>query len=293
MSALVENQFGDVTQVKLGESLEALVIKHQYCQAKVSVYGGHVLSWQPNEQHDVFWLSNSTALQEGKAIRGGIPLCWPWFGPHPHDVDNIAGNHGFAREKNWLLDSVVIEEHQVRVTLSLQGENLHSMWSNAFKLTQVLTFGKEFSQTLTMVNLSDADAYYSAALHSYFAVSSPEKVTIDSLDDARFYNKLTDQNCVAEMLKNGVGPVDRVYHSSNDINIIDSEWQRTIHVSASNTAHWVFWNPGVEVAANMADVHNGGEQEYICLEAANTDLRLLAKGSEITIAQQISITPCE
>ena len=90
---------------------------------------------------------------------------------------------------------------------------------------------------------------------------------------------------------NGVGPVDRIYHSNKVMQITDSKWQRTIEVNASNTQQWVFWNPGENVANSMADIHAGGEQEFVCLEAANTNMQLLASGKSLTISQVITVTP--
>lgn len=291
MSVLVNSEFGQVQQIKLSNDVMSLVIEHNNCQAKVSLYGGQVLSWKPTGQQDVFWLSKTSPFEQGKAIRGGIPLCWPWFGSHPDDIDNKAGNHGFAREKNWQVDDIGINKELVSITLTLQGNNMHSWWPNAFKLTQVLSFGLTFSQSLTVSNLSDEDAYYTGALHSYFRVSSPENIIIDTLDEAKFYDKLTDKHYPPQVLTNGVGPVDRIYQSNKKIQLIDSQFQRVIEVNASNTAQWVFWNPGVTLANNMADIHLNGEQEFVCLEAANTDSQLLESGQSQTISQTVKIIP--
>jgi glucose-6-phosphate 1-epimerase len=289
MAALVTNDFGQIQQQSLENGLGILTIEHRLCQAKVSLYGGQVLSWQPKGQEDVFWLSKSATFEQGKAIRGGVPLCWPWFGSHPDDVENKAGNHGFARGNLWQVEQVDINDSTVEFVLVFQGQKMHDLWPYAFKLKQVLRFGKSFSQSLTMTNLSEKDAYISAALHSYFAVSSPEAITLDTLSDAAFDDKLTGQSCQAKYLANGVGPIDRVYYSNKTVNIVDHNWQRTIEVNASNSKQWVFWNPGEELATNMADIHLHGEQEFVCLEAANTEQQLLASGNSFTMSQQINV----
>jgi glucose-6-phosphate 1-epimerase len=140
-----------------------------------------------------------------------------------------------------------------------------------------------------MVNSSAADAYYTGALHSYFSVSSPKAIKVIELEKASFDDKLTQKLCGPQTLENGVGPVDRIYHTSDIMNITDSQWNRTIELKASNTNQWVFWNPGVEVSNNMSDIHNNGEQEFVCLEAANTQMQLIPAGSSVTIAQEISV----
>ena len=291
MSVLVKNEFGQVQQLNLTSEFASLTIEHQCCQAKVSLYGGQVLSWKPKGQRDVFWLSDKATFEQGKAIRGGIPLCWPWFGAHPKDINNNAGNHGFAREQLWQVSDITVSEEGVEISLVFQGDNMRAIWPNACKLMQVLSFGETFTQSLTMSNLSDEDAYYTGALHSYFRVSAPENISVDGLNDAPFDDKLTGQSYSPTPLVNGVGPVDRIYHSNKVMQITDSKWQRTIEVNASNTQQWVFWNPGENVANSMADIHARGEQEFVCLEAANTNMQLLASGKSLTISQVITVTP--
>jgi len=286
---LVKNEFGQVQEVKLSQGLSALVIEHSNVSAKVSLYGGQVLSWRPRGERDVFWLSKDSAFEKGKAIRGGIPLCWPWFGCHPSDNENKAGNHGFAREQLWQIDNIDIREEGIEVCLSWQGANMNELWPFACQLRQVLFFGDSFKQTLEMKNLSDTDTYYTAALHNYFSVSSPEAIKVDELEKAAFDDKLTSQLCLPQPLKNGVGPIDRIYHTNNCMNIVDNQWQRTIELKAKNTEQWVFWNPGVKLANNMADIHPHGEQEFVCLEAANTQKQLLAAGKTVIIEQEVMV----
>ncbi|MCW8833028.1 MAG: D-hexose-6-phosphate mutarotase [Colwellia sp.] len=284
---LFNNAFAQVHQTSLPNGLASLTIEHARCQAKVSLYGGQVLSWKPNGHRDIFWLSDTAIFEQGKAIRGGIPLCWPWFGAHPDS--NTAGNHGFARGQTWQVCDISSNESSVDITLSLQGNNMHSLFPYAFKLTQVLSFGASFKQSLTMVNLSEQDAHYTGALHSYFSVSNPENITVSKLDEAPFDDKLTGEHCAPQPLLNGVGPVDRVYYSDQKMQIVDTQWQRTIEVSADNTQQWVFWNPGIAIANGMADIHEAGEQEFVCLEAANTQQQLLARGKAVTVSQVIKV----
>lgn len=286
---LTENEFGQVHQIKLSQGISALVIEHSKSKAQVSLYGGQVLSWQPCGEKEVFWLSKNALYEQGKAIRGGIPLCWPWFGKHANDINNKAGNHGFVREQIWQLDNMTISEHGVEICLSWCGVNMTDLWPFACQLTQRLFFGQSFKQTLTMQNLSDSDSYYTGALHNYFLVSSPENIKVAALAQASFDDKLTERLCQPQALENGVGPIDRIYHTSAVMTIVDSQWQRRIELKTKNTKQWVFWNPGVELANNMADIHNNGEQEFVCLEAANTQNQLLTAGQKTVMAQEILI----
>ncbi|MBU2923855.1 D-hexose-6-phosphate mutarotase [Colwellia sp. 1_MG-2023] len=286
---LVKNEFGQVLETKLAQDLSVLAIEHTVVKAKISLYGGQVLSWHPDGEKEVFWLSKDSLFEQGKAIRGGIPLCWPWFGAHPNDNAHTAGNHGFVRMQQWQVVSIDISEQGVEVTLSWQGEAMNELWPNACQLKQVLFFGRSFKQTLQMTNLGDADAYYTGALHSYFRVSAPAEIKIAALGQADYYDKLTEQLCKPQVFKNGVGPVDRIYHSNKDLSLVDYAWGRTLELKSQNTKQWVFWNPGVEAANKMADVHPNGEQEFVCLEAATTEMQLLPAGGSKTITQEISI----
>jgi len=289
MQLLTKNEFGQVHQAELSKGISALVIEHPNVKAKVSLYGGQVLSWQPYGEKEVFWLSKDSAFDRGKAIRGGIPLCWPWFGSHPNDSENKAGNHGFARTQLWQVDNVDISKQGVEVCLSWHGKDMNDLWPFACQLKQVLFFGRSFKQVLEMKNLSDIDAYYTGALHSYFSVSSPKNIKVAALEQANFDDKLTEKLCNPQSLENGVGPVDRIYHSNNVMDIVDNKWRRTIELKATNTQQWVFWNPGTELSNNMADIHHNGEQEFVCLEAANTQMQLIPAGESVTMEQEVSV----
>ncbi len=303
---LLDNDYAQVTSITLHQEsdkdcFEGLSISHAHCQAKVSLYGGQVLSFKPEGHKDVLWLSEQASYQEGKAIRGGIPLCWPWFGAnnkqsqylaeHPNTALKVV-NHGFARQLPWHIASIEADESGVTLVLVLSGENQHPLWPNAYTLTQTLFFGKSLKQTLAMSNLSSEDVQYSAALHSYFTVSNPKNVSIDALTGLSYHDKLTGNSSTQEESVSCVGEIDREYHSSEKMTVIDHNWQRKIEIKSGNCQQWVLWNPGTELADTMADIHPQGEQEYVCLEAANTRWQTIPAGETVTISQEISVTHC-
>jgi glucose-6-phosphate 1-epimerase len=173
-----------------------------------------------------------------------------------------------------------------------QGVNIHPLWPNSCQLKQVLSFGETFAQTLYMTNNSDVDCEYTGALHSYFQISDPEYVTVDALSTAKFDDKLTAENDNdPQTLINCIGPVDRIYHSEQTMQIVDSHWQRMIEVESFNTNQWVLWNPGIKGAEAMSDIHNNGQQEFVCLEAANTQAQLLKAGQTCSMRQVVRILP--
>jgi glucose-6-phosphate 1-epimerase len=306
---LLSTDFAEVIQKPLVDDINVLDVKHLFCQAKVSLYGGQVLSYRPiyqdnsleSEAKDVFWLSQDAYYQKGKAIRGGVPLCWPWFGVNDKATQEIPStNHGFAREVTWQVDNVISNSEEVTVVLVFQGESQHPLWPNSFKLTQTLTFGKTFKQSLSMTNLSTEDAHYSAALHSYFRVSSPSNIKVDQLTGCKFDDKLTGQENHQKTAVSCVGPIDRIYHidekntlSENEqvstVIMNDASWQRNIEVTSIGCSQWVLWNPGAEQADIMGDVHVNAEEEFVCLEAANTEWQPLLAGQTTTISQEVKV----
>jgi len=302
----LDNDYAQVTSITLNqksgkECFEGLSISHAHCQAKVSLYGGQVLSFKPSGHKDVLWLSEQASYQEGKAIRGGIPLCWPWFGANDKQSQYLAENpnttfktvnHGFARQLPWHIAGIEADESGVTLVLVLTGENQHPLWPNAYTLTQTLFFGKSFKQTLAMSNLSSEDVQYSAALHSYFTVSNPNNVSIDALTGRTYHDKLTGNSNTQQAPVSCVGEIDREYHSDEKMTLLDHNWQRKIDIVSSNCQQWVLWNPGTELANSMADIHSQGEQEYVCLEAANTRWQIIPAGETVTISQEISVTHC-
>lgn len=294
---LQKNAYGEVFLTSLSDSHQCLNIVHGSCTGRVSLYGGHVLAWQPTEEKPVLWLSDDVSYESGKAIRGGIPLCWPWFGPF--EKNGLSGNHGFVRQSTWILANVEITEAAVEIVLSLTGEDMDPLWPTSFELTQTLTFSNALEQTLEMTNLGNRGVEYTAALHSYFCVSSPKNTRVPVLETAAYADKITASNESASSLLNCEGPLDRIYYLNDAIEagkvqsmaaiLEDSGWQRRIKITPNNTNDWVLWNPGKAVADKMSDVHENGEQEYVCLETANTRWTTIPAKKSVTIGQVISV----
>jgi len=283
---ILSNEFGQVQSLDLDKSTKGLSLKHDKCIATMSLYGGQVLTWQPTGEKPIFWLSDDAQYSQKKAIRGGIPICWPWFGPYKN-----GGNHGFARQQFWELTETIITKENIRLVLSWRGENHHKLWPAACKLKQVLEFGKQFSQKLYMSNLSDKPVRYTGALHSYFAVSSPKNITIEQLSSASFDDKLTGEFVETQPLDNCIGPIDRIYHSRQTVKMLDSHWQRLIEIESNNCQQWVLWNPGQQGAELISDIHLHGEQQFVCLEAANTQWQDIPAKNTVEMSQVIKISP--
>ena len=252
LNVLLENEFGRIELYELADGLQALQFFHQKGQGSISLYGGQVLSWQPEGQQPVFWLSDTSHYSTGKAIRAGVPLCWPWFGGEvklPNGELSKVSNHGFARQSEWKVDDIEISASTVEVTLSLTGKDCSPYWPAAFELKQT---------------------------------------DIPMLNDVLYDDKINGCNDQKSTLKHCMGPIDRIYHNNDNMFIVDHEWQRKIEVISQGCQDWVLWNPG-KGAEDMLDVHAQGEHEFVCLEAANTDWQQITSQSSVSIGQTIKL----
>lgn len=261
------------------DAFPAAFISNKFCKGIVSPYGAHIASFVPNGQKDVLWMSSKSNFIEGKAIRGGIPVCWPWFGP--------AGDppHGIGRIAYWELDSVVSEKDgSDTLTFKLKKD----MASAIFKVN----FGASLDVELTTENTSSNDLVLSQALHTYFAVSEITKATVGGLA-GKEYLRATDKT---RHVNSGditfSAETDMIFDSSDAVCIItDSGWNRKIKVEKSGSNTTVVWNPWIEKSKKMADY---GDEEYhgmVCVEAANAhkDARTLAPGKTHKIGTRVSL----
>ena len=285
MTLLKNNQYGEVRSFAISNDIEGLKIVHEDCQASISLFGGQVLSWQPTGEKEVFWLSYQSDYSTKTAIRGGIPICWPWFGK----VENQL-SHGFARTSHWQVEAINITAQKVDVIIKLSGEKFSSHWPYQYELKQLLSFGESFSQSLQITNLSNQTVDYTGALHSYFNVSGPQYISVPKLVALPYTDKLADSNQLP-LLENCVGPIDRIYHGATKQMLVDKKWQRLIAIDSENAADWVLWNPGAITAQSMADIPNGGENGFVCLEAANINKRQIKPNQTITLGQTIKVLP--
>lgn len=246
-------------------------ISNEGCSAALCVLGGHVLSYQPAGHEPVLWLSGHSRFEVGHAIRGGIPLCWPWFGPHPTDPDLPV--HGFARTSLWtVLDTQALGSDTTQVRLGLSHDELtQAVWPHAFELEVLVTAGPDLRVDLVMRS-PERDPYIcNAAIHTYFAVADASKITIYGLEGSTYLDKVGD-----DAVKRQPGPItiseetDRVYCNTTAECVIDDPGlARRIHIQKAGSRSTVVWNPWVAKSKTMPDF---GDDEYsgmVCVETAN------------------------
>lgn len=246
-------------------------ISNSYATASVSLYAGQVLTFQPAGAAPVLWLSDSAFYAPGKAIRGGIPVCWPWFGPHASDSSKPA--HGFVRTSQWdVVGSSQLEDGQTELTLQIvDSEATRALWPHAFELTLNVTVGEHLDVSLTTRNTGKEAFEISEALHTYFNVGDIRQIGVLGLEETAFLDKVDGGK---EKTQSGpvqfAGETDNVYLNTLGSNAItDPVLERSIILGKVGSHTTVVWNPWVDKCAKMADTPADGWQHFVCVEAAN------------------------
>ncbi|MBQ4670321.1 MULTISPECIES: D-hexose-6-phosphate mutarotase [Aeromonas] len=254
-----------------------LTIDNGYAKAEISLFGAHVLSYQRHDEPASIWLSDKAVLDGSKPIRGGIPLCWPWFGPAPARVGSGKPSHGFARTSLWTLDGVSDHGDGTLVHLSLRdNEATRQLWPHAFELELDVLVGKELALVLTTRNTGKEPLVYGGALHTYLQISEPEAVSVSGLGEP-YADKLTGQNGQQQGPLTLNGPLDRVYWQP-DAQVSIQDGERQTRVVSGNHDSVVVWTPWLEGASAMADMSDDGYRTMLCVEAA------IASEAGVTVA---------
>lgn len=255
--------------------LDGLVVPGADGDARYGIYdqGAHTFAWRPDGQRPVLWVSGSTHLEPGKAVRGGVPVVFPWFGSGRSGDQQPA--HGFARVHPWTRDSVVdaLEENgTLSVTHTLPRKYAEQL-TDEFTCELKVTFSPTALELeMTVSNEGSAPFSYEQALHTYLAVSDVRRVRVLGLEGQSWTDTVPGADPGPHVQD---GPItidaqtDRIYHSPNTVVVEDPDWQRSIVVAKDGSADTVVWNPWVERAAAMADFGDHEWTQMLCIEAAN------------------------
>jgi glucose-6-phosphate 1-epimerase len=272
--AVLNQEYGIAGKVnfKVGPGGLSLVeLNSAYGSAAVALQGGHLLNWVPRGEQPVIWLSKDAKFAPGKSIRGGVPVCWPWFGPHPRETDFPA--HGFARTVPWQVIGVEAGgDGATRLVLSLeQNETTRRYWPFPAEVTMHISLGAALEVELITRNTGEAPITVSEALHTYFEVDDVREISIRGLEGCEFIDKVDGGKS-----KRHQGPItfsgelDRVYlNTTRDCLIDDASLNRRIHIAKRGSRSTVVWNPWHAKAAKMGDLGEDGYLKMVCVESAN------------------------
>jgi glucose-6-phosphate 1-epimerase len=273
-------------------ALPMVKIDNGLVMAEVYLHGAHITAFQPQGSEPVLWMSPLAQFQNDKAIRGGVPVIWPWFGPHAADVDKPQ--HGFARTAEWRVNATrALADGSTQLQLCLSDTaDTHALWPYAFELSLMITVGTELNIELTAHNIGEQTFTAGAALHSYFAVGDVKQISVDGLHGCNYIdqldgNRIKQQNNAVRIARE----VDRIYTDTDTICVIhDALLSRRLHIKKTGSRSTVVWNPWNEKAKGMADFSDEGYQRMLCIETANAadDVRQLAPGETHTLSQTIA-----
>jgi len=263
-------------------------------QAKATVYlqGAHLTAWEPAGQQPVIFTSRKTELTPGKAIRGGIPVCFPWFAAR-HD-GKTGPSHGFGRIQDWTLAFAALAGDDLHLTFTLGPTDMsRGLGFDHFRLAYQLIIGRTLTMQLTVANDGAAPLVFEEALHTYYKIADVHEISVTGLEGVTYL----DKNDLLQAKKQDgaisiTGPTDRVYLNTGATCIIhDTVSKRSIHVAKTNSNTTVVWNPWESGAKKLADMDPTEWHEFVAVETVNAaeDTITLAPGASHTMQAHISV----
>lgn len=273
-----------LTEIPLGDQgLRGWQVDTPACTALVSRQGGQVLRFQARGRPPLLWLSPLAQLRPGKAIRGGIPLCFPWFGPHPADPALPA--HGFARLRDWRLAEARRGGDDLHLVLALDADAAsRDLWPHDFQARLHLHFGRELALRLEVRNSGDTPCRLTFAFHSYFPLGDVRRAHVEGLAGSTCIDQLAAgraRHASPDELR-FVGETDRIYlATSGECRLVDELSGDRFELRAEGCRSVVAWNPGPDKTLRLGDMPPAAWQGMACVESGNVedDAVVLAPGT--------------
>lgn len=288
---VVTEQHGELNCWRISSDRAELLIAQQ---------GAQVLSYQQVGEPPLLWLSDQAIFRQGKSVRAGVPVCWPWFGNlqrNPQAVQAMyqgtpAPAHGLARTRDWQLLGIEEVGETLRIEFELpEARGDLPGWPHDVELKLVVEMGADLTLSLTSRNMGNTPVTISQALHSYFAVSDVRQTRVEGVDGLGYIETLANweqrQQQGALMF---AGETDRIYlNTPQTLSIVDPHWNRRITLASSGSRSAVIWNPWTERAKELADMADDGWQRMLCIETANVwdDLVELKPGHSSSLEVRI------
>lgn len=256
---------------------EYIEIINDSAQAKIALQGAHLFHYQKTNEKPTLWLSDTTCMENGKNIRGGVPICWPSFGHNNPDLPA----HGFARNQIWNVLKIIEDDTDTTIVVLDLKDSLQTkkMWAYQFHVTVHIRIAKELSIELVTLNKDVKDFKLTQAFHSYFAVSDVKNISIKGLENKPYLDTVTN----TEHIQNGTLKIDKevdFVYQEVDKGISLEDATRTIDITAEGSSSSVIWNPWVDKSKRMSGMRDDSYDEFICIETANAfaDYKILHSG---------------
>jgi len=268
------------------------------CTAEFYLQGAQITQWQPTGQQPVLFLSERSFFTSSKAIRGGIPIIFPWFGTRtatPDDPRTDGPSHGFARISEWTLAFAALAGDDLHLTLTLgASDTSRSLGYDQFALAYEITLGVELNVKLTVTNQGSKPLHFEEAFHTYFSIGDSQQVSIIGLSDTEYLDKIDDfkRKRQTDPLLKLTGETDRPYLDTLvPVNIDDPVLRRRITVDKAESKSTVVWNPWSTLTATLPDMSPDCWLTMVCIETANvaTNAITLASGEHHSMEAHIFV----
>lgn len=278
-------QFGELPGVviELHKELLAVHIENDAATATIFLQGAQLSQFQAKGQTASIWCSDSCDYKAGSPLRGGIPICWPWFGDFdrnpkavqasaPHTQEQTPSAHGFVRNQDWqLADIKIIDDNCTKTTLSLDiAADENANWPHATRLMAEFTVSAELTVTFTVQNLSSQTVHFTNALHTYLGVENIKHTQVAGLDNCRYLDCLDDwqeHQHKGDLLVNG--ETDRIYYDADDPIVIKEDDKPSIELHSTGSRSTVVWNPWIDKAERLSQFDSQDYLNMLCIETAN------------------------
>lgn len=291
-SITLNRKFAIAGQLEFTAEANGLVvarIANSHAQSAIALQGAHIMTFQPNAEAPLIWLSPAAKPVPGKSMRGGVPVCWPWFGAHATESSFPA--HGFARTVPWQVTaSAALPDGGTRIAFELPQSSMPvAQWPHACRVRLVVTIGKVLKVELITENTGNAPFEIGEALHTYFVISDVENIRITGLESCAYLDKVENFRRKAQDGAIAIASeVDRVYVDTEaDCLIEDRGLKRRIRIAKQGSRSTVVWNPWIEKSAKMGDFGSDtGYRGMVCVESAN------AAGNVVNVAPGATHSLC-
>lgn len=285
-------QYG-AARVEAGNGgLPKLSIETKLCRGEVYLYGAQVTSWKPTGSDEVIFVSAKSHWEKGKPIRGGIPVCFPWFRAKPDDPN--APMHGFVRTKEWKLESTRREaDDALSLLMSTESdEESRRWWPHEFRLEYRMRFGKTLALELKMENRGSSELRFQEALHTYFKVGDVQRCRVRGLDGVHYLDNRDDNK---EKVQQGdiviTKMTDNAYlNATGAVEIVDESAGRKLVTEKNGSVSTIVWNPWSDGAAKLADFGDDEWRGMLCVEGGNVLGQAVALPAGGTHTMRISLS---
>lgn len=271
--------------------LQLVKIESPKAEGEMYFHGGQVMSWKPAGADEVIFVSRQARWEPGRAIRGGAPICFPWFGAHPSDPRAPA--HGCVRIKAWQLDAITETDGVVTVSMSTGSDDeTRRWWPSSFRLEHRATFGSTLTLELIVTNTGAEPFSFEEALHTYYRTGRIDDVRIHGLEGTRYLDTIDARR---EKAQEGeivfTSETDRVYLDTSRPIVIADGTARRVRVTAGQSQTTVVWNPWVGKARTLADLADEEWPLFVCVETCNVSPRApeLGAGEQHVMRVAVSV----